>query len=207
MQQRRDRGLHGGVGTSRPIQPRIQLHRYVRRDARRGSLSGADPQNGAQADPRFPAGRVERYVEPAVRQLVQREPRYGGGAQLCRLRSGTCVGRRRSRRRAGHGDFPGRDPLAVARLAESGRRGAVRQRYAAQHTDPWGNVGFDRFVVSFGEGRGCRPAGRCLFQRFAFPERLPFGFGGDGCAFCCGRRSLRRFGGSEGRTIIGFRQR
>ena len=60
---------------------------------------------------------------------------------------------------------------------------------------------------SFGEGRGCRPAGRCLFQRFAFPERLPFGFGGDGCAFCCGRRSLRRFGGSEGRTIIGFRQR
>ena len=84
--------------------------------ARRQRLPGADPQDGAEADPRLPAGRLER-PEQLHRQLVHRQPGHAVGARVRRLRRQPRVGRRRAQLPARDGDLSRRAALAVARLA------------------------------------------------------------------------------------------
>ena len=68
-QLRRHLRLHRRLGAAGPVQqgaePRRQLHQHPRR--RR--LSRPDPQDGAEADPRLPPGRLQRPRQPA-RQLA-----------------------------------------------------------------------------------------------------------------------------------------
>ena len=116
QQQRRHRGVRRGVAAARRVPPRVQRHRHLRRPARRQRLPDADPQDRAEADPRLPAGRLERS-EQLHRQLVHRQPGHALGVRVRRLRRPPRMGRRRAQRPARDGDFSRRAALAVARLS------------------------------------------------------------------------------------------
>ena len=57
LQQRGDLRVHGGVGASGFVPPRLQLDRHLCRPARGQCVSDAHPQVRAEADPDLPPGR------------------------------------------------------------------------------------------------------------------------------------------------------
>ena len=95
QQQRRNRGVRGGLAAPGCVPPRLQRDRHLRRPARRQRVSGPHPQDRAQADPHLSAGRPERS-EQLHRQLVRRQPGHAVGARVRRLRRAPRVGRRRA---------------------------------------------------------------------------------------------------------------
>jgi hypothetical protein len=87
-----------------------QFHEHPRR----GRVPGHDPQDGAQADPGVPSGRLTGPGQPA-RQLAAGQPVDGGGAEVHEVRLSIRLRHRRPQREARRRDPAGVAALAVAR--------------------------------------------------------------------------------------------